>query len=134
MYTENFGIHSKTYSVTLVPEFYDNKYLLGMHLQPTEDKKLVVVDFSNHPKTNQQLPAEKSKIINLMDQLLAVNDIHLPANDLKGSYEVVDRAFKSSQAKNGVTLKFKSNSEKEVWFECPNCQHIIIVDRILKEV
>jgi hypothetical protein len=129
------GVRNRMYAVDLMPEIIDGENAFGVQFQIMDGNRHIVTDFSRHPKTNDLLPAERCKRINLMDQLMAINDFVMSNVDIKDNWKNIEKLMRSPNASTaGLTLKMRSAEEMVAWFECCHCQHQIIVDSVLRTV
>ena len=99
------------YEIFIVP---DPDYGLGIRLESHPDGMCAVAGtFKRHPVTGDLLPAERSGLVRLGDELLAANDVKLankPFDDIVG---VVRDLGSASGPGNPLRLQFRSSGPAE---------------------
>eukprot|EP01040_Poterioochromonas_malhamensis_P000590 gene590-630_t len=104
--------------------------MLGIILDTNEKDEVFVTGFYKHPVTQKELPAELSKKIHLMDQLLALNGEHINSLPISRGSAREETGSKKLSALHKlidklrepfILLDFQSAYYSVLWYCCPNC-------------
>lgn len=100
-------LSSNIYNVNIVP---DKEYGLGINLS-IENDRIIVEGFKKHSNRDKVLPAEGSKLINIGDELIEIDNKNLR----NMTTEKIVKILKNINNKNKVNIKFNSKKNSELF-------------------
>lgn len=100
----------REYEVAIMP---DPEYGLGLRLESQADGMCAVAgSFKRHPLNGEVLPAEKSGMIHLGDELLSANDVDLEDEPFEDIVTAVREVGSACSPGNPIRMKFRRPTER----------------------
>ena len=101
-------LQSNMYNVEIVP---DDKYGMGINLT-IDDHRIMIDSFKKHPKNDTDLPAEKTGLIHIGDELIEID-----GQDMKSIKvdKIISILKGMNSTKGSVNIKFYSLANNELF-------------------